>query len=65
MSNKKIRTPMPIAQRAKQFAPFAAVGGLDVALRRKEEEHRREVEAEVEGVLNPEINVVEYNVDGN
>jgi len=28
-------------QRAKQFAPFKSVGGLDEALRIKEEEHRR------------------------
>lgn len=35
---------MPIEQRAKQFAPFQAVGGLDEALRRAEEEHRRELE---------------------
>lgn len=28
-------------QRAKQFAPFKSVGGLDEALRAKEEEHRR------------------------
>lgn len=47
---------MPISQRAKQFAPFQAVGGLDVALRRKEEEHHRQLESEVQAVLHPEIN---------
>lgn len=41
---KKPRTRMPREQRAKQFAPFQAVGGLDEALRRAEEEHRRMVE---------------------
>ena len=41
---KKPRTKMPRAQRAKQFAPFKAVGGLDEALLRAEEEHRRELE---------------------
>ena len=35
------RSRMPVAQRAKQFAPFKAVGGLDEALRIKEEEHRK------------------------
>ena len=51
---QKIRTKMPLSQRAKQFAPFKAVGGLDEALRRKEEEHRREIEAEIELIINPE-----------
>ena len=36
------RTPMPIELRAKQFMPFAAVTGLEKALREKE----REMEAE-------------------
>lgn len=43
---KKPRAKMPISQRAKQFAPFQAVGGLDEALRRAEEEHRRALEEE-------------------
>ena len=55
MTNK-IRTPMPVSQRAKQFAPFQAVGGLDEALRRKEEEHRQQLEAEIEKVIDPEEN---------
>ena len=54
---KKIRTPMPVSQRAKQFAPFSAVGGLQEALRRKEEEHRQQVEAEVKMVMEPENNL--------
>ena len=38
-SEKVIRRPkMPIEQRAKQFMPFAAVTGLEKALRAKEEE---------------------------
>ena len=32
------RTPMPIELRAKQFMPFAAVTGLEAALREKERE---------------------------
>ena len=32
------RTPMPIELRAKQFMPFAAVTGLEPALRQKERE---------------------------
>lgn len=35
MANKP-RSPMPIAERAKQFLPFAAVKGLTEALARKE-----------------------------
>lgn len=42
---KKPRTKMPREQRAKQFAPFQAVGGLDEVLKRAEEEHRRELES--------------------
>ena len=42
---KKLRAKMPVSQRAKQFAPFQAVGGLDEVLRRAEEEHRRELES--------------------
>lgn len=41
---KKPRAKMPREQRAKQFAPFQAVGGLEEALRRAEEEHRRMLE---------------------
>ncbi len=37
-SNKSERPRMPVGQRAKQFAPFAAVTGLGMALRRKERE---------------------------
>ncbi len=39
------RKKMPVEQRAKQFAPFKSVGGLDEALKKAEEEHRREMEA--------------------
>ncbi len=35
------RTKMPISERAKQFAPFAATVGLDAALKKKELEHSR------------------------
>ena len=55
----KVRTPMPISQRAKQFAPFQAVGGLDAALRKAEEEHRRQMESVVEKIIDAENNVLE------
>ena len=39
MTEKHLMRPsMPVSQRAKQFMPFAAVTGLDEALRRKERE---------------------------
>ena len=39
MTEKHLMRPsMPVSQRAKQFMPFAAVTGLDDALRRKERE---------------------------
>ena len=39
MTQKHMMRPsMPVSQRAKQFMPFAAVTGLDDALRRKERE---------------------------
>lgn len=41
------RGKMPISERAKQFAPFAAVGGLDVAIARKEKEHAMKARAEL------------------
>lgn len=47
---KKPRQKMPISQRAKQFAPFAAVGGLDYALKKKEEEHKQKIASQVEYV---------------
>ena len=58
MTDRPKRTPMPISQRAKQFAPFAAVGGLDAALRMKEEEHRQQLEAEVAMIIDPEKNEI-------
>ncbi|MBO4556461.1 MAG: hypothetical protein J5706_06835 [Elusimicrobiales bacterium] len=35
---QKPRNKMPIKERAKQFAPFAAIRGLEAALKRKEQE---------------------------
>lgn len=35
------RSRMPLSDRAKQFAPFSALSGLDEALKRKELEHSR------------------------
>ena len=43
---KKPRTRMPVAQRAKQFAPFKALDGLDLAIREAEEEHRKALESQ-------------------
>ena len=47
---KKPRQKMSVSQRAKQFAPFAAVGGLDYALKKKEEEHKKKIASQVEYV---------------
>ena len=57
---KKPRSKMPVEQRAKQFAPFKSVGGLDEALRRAEKEHLRMLESQyavnvpvdTEGIIN-------------
>ena len=46
---------MPVAQRAKQFAPFKSLAGLDDVIRRAEEEHRRELESNgIVHVVDPE-----------
>ena len=45
---KKPRTRMPIEQRAKQFAPFKSLAGLDEAIERAIEEHRQMLEAKSE-----------------
>lgn len=54
MENKK-RGKMPVAQRAKQFMPFAAVTGLDEAIRRVELEFemndRRDISEEAADAL--------------
>lgn len=44
----KIHPKMPIDARAKQFMPFAAVGGLDEALEKKLAEYLAEKEKEKE-----------------
>ena len=51
-----IRAKMPRAARAKQFAPFAALSGLDAALERK----RREMERTERPVL-PEERCADLN----
>lgn len=38
---------MPISERAKQFAPFSALTGLEEALARKEAEHSRRERIEI------------------
>ena len=54
---KKPRTKMPIEQRAKQFAPFKSLNGLDDVLRQAEEEHRRMMESS--GVVNVSVEEAE------
>ena len=49
---KKPKTKMPVSQRAKQFAPFAAITGLEVALRKKELEHEQKINSQVEYIIN-------------
>jgi len=52
---KKPKTKMPRSQRAKQFAPFKALDGLEDALRKAEEEHRRALEQD---------NVISVKIEG-
>ena len=53
------RRKMPASERAKQFAPFAAVVGLEVALAKKEKEHSRRARIEMTedslGALNEQL----------
>lgn len=58
---KRPRTKMPVEQRAKQFAPFKSLDGLDAAIRRAEEEHRRMLESK--GVINVPEDDTEYSDD--
>ncbi|MBQ6476237.1 MAG: hypothetical protein IJJ34_08545 [Clostridia bacterium] len=53
---KTTRLRMPIAQRAKQFAPFKAVTGLDEALEKKRREMEYEEERELSKDRAEEIN---------
>ena len=46
---------MPRSQRAKQFAPFAALVGFDLALEMVREKHRMELENEIERTAEPEM----------
>lgn len=43
---QKPRNKMPIAERAKQFAPFAAIRGLEAALKKKEHELMKQIKLE-------------------
>ena len=43
----KPRAKMPKSQRAKQFAPFAGLAGLEIAFRMKEEEAELEMKKEL------------------
>lgn len=61
---KKPRMKMTREQRAKQFAPFKSVGGLDEALQAKEKEHRSAYEKVVMvSVEESEMNRVETPED--
>lgn len=59
MANNKIRSKMPVADRAKQFMPFAAVKGLDQALERKRREKvqvcKKELSEEMATALNQKL----------
>ena len=44
---QKPKNKMPISERAKQFAPFAAIRGLEAALHRKEEEMKKQQKPEM------------------
>lgn len=53
LSDKPIRHKMTMSERAKQFAPFSALIGLEAAIAAKEAEHSREEKPELsEDVLN-------------
>ena len=54
MGKNKPREPMPISERAKQFAPFSPLHGLHAALLEKERtrEPRREISEEFAAELN-------------
>lgn len=43
LMNKKTKTKMAIADRAKQFMPFSALKGLETALQKKEREKTEQV----------------------
>ena len=61
-----MRAKMPRAERAKQFMPFAAVTGLDEAIRQVEEkvENRKEVERIPDGeeLLGEERNLSDEDI---
>ena len=46
----KIRAKMELSERAKQFAPFQALGGYAEALRKAEEEVEKSMEEEKEAI---------------
>lgn len=55
------RTPMPIEERAKQFSAFAALSGLGMAYRKKEEE----VEAAIPKGDLETVKYEEYEIETN
>ena len=56
MAKSKPRTPMPISERAKQFAPFSALTGLSKALEQAEREHMRVPKKELSEEMAQQLN---------
>ena len=61
MEKNKPREPMPVSERAKQFAPFSPLHGLHRALAEKEKirEPRREISEEFAAELNTTLCTLE------
>ena len=52
------RSKMPVSERAKQFSPFAAVKGLDLALANKERELAKKPKIEPSDDMSEDINLL-------
>jgi len=50
----KERVKMPQRQRAKQFAPFAALAGFDIALEIVRERNQEKIEGVIQRISEPE-----------
>ena len=61
MAKSKPKTPMPVSERAKQFAPFSPLRGLEKALSEKEKIRcdRRELTDEGAEMLNKKLLMLE------
>ncbi len=60
MGNKKARIPMPVAERAKQFAPFSPLDGLGKRLAEieKPREAKRECSEEMKDAVNRKLHAL-------